>query len=139
MASYQDLIVSQRDRTSAVMAMKEAFKVMNAIMRDDLVTSQRGYAYTDSDTDILDAGRRALSRWRAEPRSQAQQILNESALEQAGRAIGLADMMLRRMGFDDVRSAGDDVMDGDVFCDGQKRIVERAYERYRDVTQHGRN
>ena len=139
MAKYQDLIVSSREKAAAVRAMDKAFDVMDIIMMHDLIRSQAGYAWTSNDTDILVAGRKALDRWVPEPETQAQCIMNESALEQAGRAINLADMLLRRQGFDDFRSAGDDTLDGDVFNDAMKRTVERAYEKWMDITQHSRN
>lgn len=139
MASYQDLIVSRRERVNAVAAMQEALCVMDGIMQHPLVTDLIGDAYSSCDVDKLAAGSKALKRWVAEPQTQEQRVLNETCLEQGGRAVSLAQLMLRRMGFADIRSPGDDVDDGHAFSDSQQRVIERAWEKYQEITGYCRN
>ena len=137
--TWRDRLVTDRDRSITVAAMQEALSVMDGIMADPLVSSQRGYAYTDDDVDVLRAGQKALENWRLESDSMAQRLQNQTLLDQGGRAVSRAEMMLRRQGFDDVRSAGDKTLHGDAFNDSQMRVVEDAWERYQAITVHQRN
>lgn len=124
---------------NTVAAMQEALSVMDGITSHPLIHSQLGYSHSSTDLEVLEEGRKALDRWDAEPRTREQRVLNEKYLEAGGRAVSLAEMMLRRQGFDDLRSAGDDTFDGDVFNDSMQRVIERAYEKYTEITEHGRN
>ena len=128
-----------KNKIETVESMKDALFTMTVIMADPLVTAQRGYAYTDDDTDVLKAGQKALANWSPTSSNAAQRLRNEELLDKGGYAVSRAEMMLRRDGFDDVRSAGDSTFEGDAFHDGQKRVVERAWEWYQAITAHQRN
>lgn len=137
MTSWADRVT--RDTIETVEALKDALFTMNIIMADPLVTAQRGYAYCDDDTDVLEAGRKALALWTPNPQGIVQRQTNALLLEQGGRAVELAGSMLRREGFYYVMSAGDMTLEGDAWHEGQKLVVENARKRYEAITQYQRN
>ena len=136
MKAWTDHITKSTIET--VEALKDALFTMDIILSDPLVTSQFGYAYTGDDMDVLEAGKEALSRWVPNPQGIVQRQVNATLLDQGGYAVSRAEMMLRRQGFDDVRSAGNSTLEGDAFHDDQKRVVENAWNRYQAITQHQR-
>ncbi len=131
MTSYRNHIVSDRDRSRALAEMANALSTMEAIMREKAVTDQRGCAYTDDDTMVLQAGREALDRVVANPQGNAARLINEQRMAVAGRAVDRADMMLSRDGFTAVKDLA--------WTDADRQVIDKALELHSRVTAHSRN
>ena len=130
MTRYQDLIVSDRDRRRAVAEMSNALTTMDAIMKEPSVTDQRGYAYTDDDTDVLRAGREALDRVVFNPEGKAARLINEQRLAVAGRAVDRADLMLMRNGFANVK--------GSAWTEADRQVIEKGLKSFQQITAYQR-
>lgn len=131
MTGYRDHIVSDRDRKQAIAEMANALSTMEAIMKEKAIIDQRGYAYTDDDTMVLQAGREALDRVVANPQGNAARLVNEQRMAVAGRAVDRADMMLSRDGFAALKDIA--------WTDADRQVIEKALERFAQVTAHSRN
>ena len=111
--------------------MHNALETASAIMKEPAVVKMAGYAYWTDDVEIIQRGNEALKAYEPNPTTHAARYRNEQKLTLAGKAVDMADILLERNGFQEVK--------GESWTDQDQQVIKDGLKAFRQATQHCRN